>query len=784
MSGQILGHYRVLEKIGVGGMGEVYLARDDRLGRDVAIKILNTAVIQDTAIRRRLRKEAQALARLSHPNIETLLEFDSTGDAEYLVVEYVAGTSLNDLLTKGPLPQKEIVGLGVQLASGLAAAHAQKIVHRDLKPANLRITSDGRLKILDFGIARVLKPEHEAAATDTTTESTTGNHAAVGTLPYMSPEQLQSDPVDARTDLYAAGVVLYEMATGQRPFREEIVSRLIDAILHQPLVPVRALNGRISPELERIIIKCLERAPENRYQSAQELEVDLRRLALGRRTDLLRPIWTRWRIAGLATVCAVVLTALLVLLNAGGLRNWLFGPERIESVAVLPLENLSGNPSQDYFADGMTDALITDLAQIKALRVISRTSVMRYKGAKKPLRVVARELSVDAVVEGTVLRAGDRVRITAQLIDARTDSNLWAESYESDLRDVLKLQRDVASAIADEVRIAVTPQERERLASAPPVVPAAYEAYLKGRYYWNKDTERDWLKARQYFEQTAEQDPNYAPAYAGLADYYWVTDELPPAIKMPKARQYAVKALEIDPNLAEAHTSLGVVRFLADWNWPEAEREFRRALELDPGNAEANRIYSDYLSEMGRAEEALAEVRRTRTLDPLSISTQVMMGWTLYFARRYDEAVEQCQKVVDLEPDSANARNCLGLSYLAKRMYRKAVEECQKAVDLSGNDPARAVDLAWAYALAGNQAAARKMLNEWHVRAKQSYVPPYFFAQVHIALGEKDQGLAWLEKAYIERDTRLVQLTVDPAFDSVRSERRFQDLMRRLALPP
>jgi serine/threonine-protein kinase len=778
MIGQTLGHYRILEQIDVGGMGEVYLARDERLERDVAIKVLPQGALADQTLRRRLRKEAQALSKLNHPNIETLLEFESAGDLEYLVVEYIAGTSLSDMLAKGPLPEKEIARLGAQLASGLAAAHAQRVVHCDLKPANIRITSDGRLKILDFGIAKLLRPTGETPGTDTTTQSASGEQALVGTLPYMAPEQLQSLATDSRSDIFAAGAVLYEMATGRRPFREDTAPLLIDAILHQAVVPPRAVNNRISPELEGIVIKCLEKEPENRYQSAQELEVDLRRLTLPRTTDSIKTTGrtrTRWRIAGLAAVCAVVLAIVLVLVTC---------PRRIESIAVLPLDNLSGDPEQDYFADGMTDALITQLAQIKVLRVISRGSVMLYKGKHKPLPEIARELNIDAVVEGTVLRSGGQVRITAQLIYAPTDTHLWAKSYERDLRDVLKLQGEVATSIANEIRIAVTPQERARLAGAPPVVPPAYEAYLKGRYHWSKGTERDWLKARQYFEQAVQLDPNYAPAYTGLADYYWQTDELPPGIKMRKSKQYALKALEIDPNLAEAHASLGAVRFFGDWNWPEAEREYKRALELDTTSLEAHLRYSDYLSEMGRAEEALAEARKTQELDPLSISTQVMVGWTFYFARRYDEAAEQCRNVVDLEPNSVNAHNCLGLSYLAKRMYEEAIEECQKAVSLSGNDSTRAVDLAQAYALSGNKAGARGVLDEWHAREKRSYIPPYFFAQVHVALGEKGQGLAWLEKAYTERDIQLVVLTVDPAFDSVRSDPRFQDLMRRMKLPP
>jgi serine/threonine-protein kinase len=790
MIGQTLGHYRILEKIGAGGMGEVYRARDERLGREVAVKVLPPSLVPDESVRKRLRKEAQALSKLNHPNIEILFELGSKDGAEFLVVEYVPGVTLSDRLAQGPLPEREIARLGVQLANGLAAAHSQGVVHCDLKPSNLRITPEGRLKILDFGIAKSLRVTRESSKYDVTTESTTGGQAVAGTLPYMAPEQLRSEPADARSDLYSAGAVLYEMATGQRAFRDGVAPRLTDAILHQAAVPPRAVNASISPELERIILKCLQKEPENRYQSAAELEVDLRQLAtieVPRSGTAVRrlPIWRRH--PGVATALAVVLSAIVVGLSVG--RWWeqqasRSGPGRIQSLAVLPLQNFSGDLQKDYFADGMTDQLIADLSQISALRVISRTTMMQYKGTRKPLPQIARELSVDAVIEGSVLSSGNRIRITAQLIQGSTDKHLWAQSYERDGRDVLKLQGDVASAIADEIRIAVTQQERARLTHAPPVIPAAYDAYLKGRYHWHKGTEQERQQARQYFEQAAQIDPNYASAYAGLADYYWSTDALPPRVAMPQAKQYALKALEIDPTLAEAHTSLGAVRFLADWNWPEAERDFRRALELNPGDMEAHRMYSAYLSAMGRGEEALAEARRAQELDPLSIPAQVTAGWTFYYARRYDQAVEQCGKMVDREPDFANAHDCLGLSYLAKKMYEKAIAECQRAVNLSGNDLNRAVGLARAQALAGNQAAARKALNELSARARRSYVPASLFAQIHLGLGEKKQGFAWLETAYADRDQYLTRLKVEPAFDSVRSDPAFQDLMRRLGLPP
>jgi serine/threonine-protein kinase len=790
MIGQMLGHYRILEKIGAGGMGEVYRARDERLGREVAVKVLPPNLVPDESVRKRLRKEAQALSKLNHPNIETLFELGSKDDAEFLVVEYVQGVTLGARLAQGPLPEREIARLGAQLANGLAAAHSQGVVHCDLKPNNLRITPEGRLKILDFGIARSLRVTRETSKYDVTTDSASGDQALVGTLPYMAPEQLRSEPTDARSDLYSAGAVLYEMATGQRAFRDGVAPRLTDAILHQPAVPPRAVNARVSLELERIILKCLQKEPENRYQSAAELEVDLRQLAT---LDMPRsgmsvrrlPIWRRH--PGFATALAVALSAILVGLSVGKwreLRAARNGPGRIQSLAVLPLQNLSGDPQKEYFADGMTDLLITDLSQISALRVISRTTMMQYKGTRKPLPQIARELSVDAVIEGSVLSSGNRVRITAELIQGATDKHLWAKIYDREERDVLKLQGDVAGAIADEIRIAVTPQERARLSSAPPVIPAAYDAYLKGRYLWNKGTEQDWQQARQYFELAARIDPNYASAYAGLADYYWSTDALPPRVAMPKAKQYALKALEIDPTLAEAHTSLGTVRFLADWNWPEAERDFRRALELNPGDVEAHRMYSAYLSAMGRAEEALAEIRRAQELEPLpAVATHITVGWTFYYARRYDQAVQECGEILESAYDSASAHDCLGLSYLAKKMYEKAIAECQRAVDLSGNDLNRAVGLARAHALAGNKAAARYALNELRARAKQGYVPASLFAQINLALGEKKEGLAWLEKAYADRDVYLVRLKVEPAFDSVRSDPAFQDLMRRLHLP-
>ena len=790
MIGNTLGRYRITDQLGQGGMGVVYRAHDEYLDRDVALKVLPPGTLTDKSSNKQLRKEARALSRLNHPNIEVLFELHTLDNVEFLVVEYIAGVTLGEMLTKGALPEKDIAHLGVQLVDGLAAAHDQRVVHCDLKPGNLRITADGRLKILDFGIAKLLKPVIESAASDDTWDSSSGHHAAAGTVPYMSPEQLQCERIDPRSDIYAAGAVLYEMATGERPFREKVSSRLTDAILHKPAVSPRDKNAGISPELERIILKCLEKDPESRYQNARELELDLRQLEAPRTAVAIRvPQRTRaWlHPAVLIGIPALVLAAATVMFNVGGLRDSLRGmriPPPIESIAVLPLENLSGDPEQDYFAEGMTDELISNLARIKALRVVSRTSVMQYKGARKPLPKIARELGVDAVIGGTVMLVSNRVRITAQLIHGATGRHLWIWSHERDLRDVLKLQADVASAIADQIRIALTPQERERLTSVPPTIPEACEAYLEGRFHWNKGTEQELQQARRCFEQAAQIHPTCARAYAGLADFYRVTGGLSPAVKMPKAKRYALRALELDPNLDEAHASLGAVLLYSDWNWREGEKYLRRALQLDPGNVEAHLLFSAYLVQMGRVDEALVQIRRAQKLDPLSIPAQVTAGWTLYYGRRYDQAIEQCRKVIELEPNSASAHDCLGVGCLARNMCEKAVEECQRAADLSGNDLDRSVGLVRAYALSGNQAGARLILKKWHVRAKGTYVPSSFFAQIYVALGENGQGFAWLEKAYAERDPYLARLKVDPAFDPIRSDSRFQDLLRRLGLPP
>ena len=786
MIGQTLGHYRILEKVGAGGMGVVYRARDEQLDRDVAVKVLPSGTLSDDTARRHFRKEAMALARLNHPNIETVYEFGTQDGMDFLVMEYVPGKTLAERLTGGALPEKEVVALGIQIAAALEEAHERGIVHRDLKPANIAITSKGRAKILDFGLAKLLRPVSEG-----TTEFFTDSQAAAGTLPYMPPEQLMGDLVDARADIYTIGAVLYEMATDRRAFPEELTSRLMDAILHQPPVTPRALNPRISTALETIILKCLDKDPDRRYQSAKELLVDLQRLASPSSSyPPPPPPSVRGRVArmiGYGAAGLLTLAVGLAAMNVGGWRDRLLGHPRatqIRSLAVIPFDNLSGDAEQDYFADGMTEALITDLGQIQALRVISRTSVMRYKGARKPLDQVVRELNVDAIVEGSVSRSGGLAKVTARLVYGPTDSQLWSKSYQRELQNVLIMQGEVASAIVHEIDVTLTPQEKVRLASGRQVDPAAQEAYLKGRYHWHKGSAEETRKAREYFEQAVRVDPQYAASYAALAAYYSVSTDLPAKEAIPKAKEYALKALELDDGLAQAHTALAGIKFYGDWDWTGAEKEFKRALGLNPNDAETHRTYSSYLLSLARFDEALLQVQRAQRLDPLSLYTSVNAGWTFYFVRQYDRAVEQCQQALELDANSDGAHACLGQSYRAKGMREQAISESERAVALSGRVPARVVGLARIYAEFGKRAEAKKLLEELYERARHGYVSPYYLAMIHTALGEQQQALAALDQGYAERDRYLTWLNVDDAFDPLRKEPHFQDLLRRIGFPP
>jgi eukaryotic-like serine/threonine-protein kinase len=789
--GQILGHYRIIEQIGAGGMGIVYRAHDEQLDRDVALKVLPPGTLSDQAARARFRQEALALAKLDHPNVATVHEFGTENGVDFLVTSYIPGVTLDTKLHSGALPQGEVVSLGIQLAEGLAAAHAQGVIHRDLKPGNLRLTPDGRLKILDFGLARLIEPESEIALTASLTRS----QEVTGTLPYMAPEQLRGQKADVRTDIWAAGVVLYEVATGERPFKEQIAPVLAADIIYKVPPAPGSLKADLSPELESIIRKCLEKEPEKRYQSAKELASDLGRpfnpgAAVVHVPGARAPLRWRWGVIATA-VAGFCVIALLLAFNIGSWRRLLGGATtgRIESLAVLPMENLSHDPEQDYFADGMTEDLITDLSKIRALRVISRTSAMHYKGTSKTLPEIAQELKVDAVVEGSVRRSGDQVRVTAQLIYAPTDRHIWAESYERSLRDVLALQSEVASAIANEIKIQVTPQEQVHLSNSHVVNPDAYEAYLKGRYYWNQRTPSALKTGLQYFQQAIEKDQNYAPAYSGVADSYFVlaiAGAVPAREAMPKAKAAALKALQIDDSLAEAHASLAVVLENYEWKWSDAEAEFKRAIELNPNYSIGHHYYAGHLMFMGRQSEAIAEEKLAMRLDPLSPIITTFLGRAFYYTRQYDQAIAQYRKAFEIVPHFAVASSFLVQAYEQTGMYEAAIAESRSALIGDGQSPERATEvvaqLTSAYKALGAKGYWHKRLDLAKEESKERPVSLQL-AYIHMRLGEKEQAFAWLEKAYEEHDMWLPTLKMDPKWDSLRLDAWFQDFLRRLGLP-
>ena len=776
--GSNLSHYRIVEPIGDGGMGVVYSALDEHLERRVAIKVLPEGTLADDAARKRFRREALALSRLNHPNIAVIHDFDTQDGVDFLVMEQVPGQTLGALLAAGPLPERRVTHLGAQLAEGLHAAHARGVVHCDLKPDNLRLTPDGNLKILDFGLARLRRPGEGAFATHSVTRPQT----AVGTLPYMAPEQLRGAAVDARTDVYGAGAVLYEMATGRPPFPESAQPQLISAILERPPQAPSTVSPRTSTELDRIVVKCLDKEPDNRYQSARELAVDLNRLRNSQSAPLAAPASRRrGRLAAWAGAAGVVVAGLV----AVALMNWdrFYGDAaaarpRIRSVAVLPLENLSGDPSQQFFADGMTEALITDLSEIEGLRVISRTSVMSYKDSGKTLPAIASELDVDAVVEGSVLRSGERVRVTTKLIEADTDRLLWANRYDHRRSDVLDLQGEIAREIAQAIELKLSPELRVKLTSGRSVDPEAYDAYLTARFLLG-DWKSSLTQGMAQLELAVERDPTYAPAWAWLSWCYWragIWDIMSAAEAGPRALEAAEKAVELDPSLGIAHAMFGSATFFFQWDWYGAEAHYQRAVELSPNDVDVLFQYISYLVTTGRFEEAIAQARRAVELDPLNKISRVVQIWVLSVARRYDEAIAAQERWVDWTEPLLGSPHHLAANYSAVGRHAEAIALC---VDERLHD----YICAYIYAEAGEREKARELIAEILRRVEQEGADPTLPVPAYAALDDLDAAFYWLERGIEFRSTYMVWIRVDPMLDAIRSDPRYDDLRRRVGIP-
>ena len=756
--GARLGPYEIVAPLGAGGMGEVYRARDTRLEREVAVKVLTGAAAYHEPAQARFRQEALALSRLNHPNIETVYDFGAHEGKDYLVLEFVPGETLSARIKRGVISEREAAELGAQIADALEEAHERGVLHRDLKPSNVVVTPKGRAKVLDFGLAKLL----EAASDLTQTEGLTQMGSTAGTLAYMAPEQLLGEVLDARTDLYGLGVVLYEMVTGTRPFQASLATALTNEILHSTVVPPRKHRPELSARAESVVMRSLERDRAKRYQTASELAGELRRLAAGE----------PGRAPGADAAAGAE--------GAGGAGA---KERRITSIAVLPLENMSGDAEQEYFADGMTEELIASLAQVRALRIISRTSIMRYKGHRKSLAEIAAELNVDAVVEGSVRRAGNRVRITAQLIDAATDRHVWAKSYERDLTEVLALQGEVARAIVEEIQVTVTPQEESRLKDARAVHPGAYEAYLKGRFLIERRTDDSLRRGLSLLEEAVGLDPSFLLAHVGVADAYNLMGFYAvhaPREVFPAAAVAARRALAIDPASAEALTSLAYVKMYLDWDFPEAERMFRKAIDLNPKYSTAHLWLANIFSFTNRAEEAEAEFRIARILDPMSMVTKISHGWLPYWQGDFERSRERLLEAVTMVPEFMIGHYWLGLACTMLNRHEEAHAALVQAVGLGGRRPGTLAGLAIAAARAGRHDEARALLAEIDGFAKDRYVSSYFRAQILAALGEIEEGMAALERAFEERVHWLVTVRIDPSLVPLRQHPRFNALADRV----
>jgi TolB-like protein len=697
--GSRIGRYILMDRLGAGGTGEVYRARDTKLGRDVAIKVLSH-FMADPGRLARFEREARLLAALNHPYIGAIYEVEDSGGVHALVLELVEGPTLADQLKRGRVPIHEAVVIARQIAQALEAAHEKKIVHRDLKPANIKIRPDSTVKVLDFGLATVRSDGGTVLGRPQlgTNIGGTGEGIILGTASYMSPEQARGKLVDRRTDIWSFGCVLYELLTARLAFPGETVSDTIAAILSRE-PDWSALPATTPAGIRRLLRKCLEKDSERRLRDIADA-----RTACENALAATAMIPRQWAWVAVAVGCLAVTSAVLRLRSPAT-------PGRIQSLAVLPLENLSNDKEQDYFADGMTEALITDLAKINALRVVSRTSVMRYKGYKgapKALPEIARELSVDAVVEGSVQRAGDRVRITVQLVRAATDQHLWADAYDRDLRDVLIVTDNVARTIAQQIRVTLTPEEHARLSSSHPVDPEAYKLYVRGRYLWEKRNGESIHRAMEYFRQAIDRDPSFAAAFSGIADCYsslgssFDVGSQPPSEVQPKAKAAALKALGLDSGLADAHNSLAYTKLNYDWDWAGAEEEFKRAIELNPGYAHAYHWYAHALLSSGRLDEALAKSNRALELDPLSPIINVHLAWHYLYARQYDRALDQLAKTLELDPNYALAHWYRGLAQEQKKLYPEALRDMRSTEGLLVGNLAVRSDIGHVYAISGN----------------------------------------------------------------------------------
>jgi serine/threonine-protein kinase len=753
--GTRLGPYEILSPLGAGGMGEVYRARDTRLERDVAVKVLSERLAGDPEALARFTREAKAVAALSHPNILSIHDFGSDGGVSYAVMELLEGESLRGRILQGPIPWRRAAQIGIAIADGLTAAHTRGIVHRDLKPDNVFLTSDDRVKILDFGLARRESLLSAGEKTSAPTQTVTMPGAVMGTVGYMSPEQVRGDAADSRADIFSFGCLLHEALTGRRAFEGRTAADTMAAILNAEPADVPESVTGIPAGFMSVIARCLQKNPESRFQTARDLAFALKEVLRGSDTAARGPV------------------------SSGSHRA------ALESIAVLPFVNVSADPDAEYLSDGIAESIIHSLSRLPNLRVMARSTLSRYKGREIDPQAVGKELKVRAVLTGRVFHRGESLVIKTELVDVRDGSQIWGENYNRKFVDILALEEEISREISGKLCLKVTGEETERLTHRATENPEAYRLYLKGLFYWNKRTVEGLRKGIELFQQAIEVDPEYALAYAGIAHSYnqlGFYQYLSPQEAFPRARAAATRALELDASLGEARAVLAVVRFWYDWDWSGAEEEFRRAIAASPDFVHVHHFYGIFLTAMERFQDGLVELHRAEELDPLSLPARASLGFCLYLARQHDVTIVELEKILEMDPSFVVAHHLLSWNYLAKQMWTEATRAAGRAAELSGRDTLRLSSLGACLAASGRRTDAEAILAELAAVSPRRYVSAIQVAFIYVALGQLDLAFDWLEKALVERAWGLALLRVDPRADPLRSDPRFADLLRRVGL--